>query len=112
MSSTEQGIFKYSKMNDKDKSYLVKLIGTLIAAVIAGIITGIIYTPGQPGLLSTGQIGFIIWVIAVLVLSYYIKIKFDLKDMSNQQIIRHGIFLGFLSYIFIWTIIFDYIIYS
>lgn len=108
MSSSIQGIQNYSKMNDKDKSYLVKLIGTMIMSVVASIVTAIVYQKGQPAGISTGWIGLIIWIISVLGFSYYIKIKFNLTEMSNSQIIRHGIFVGFLTYIYIWIVLFDY----
>lgn len=109
MSSSVQGIQNYSKMNDKDKSYLVKLIGTMIMAVVASIITAIVYQKGQPVGISTGWLGLIIWFVSVLVLSYFIKIKFNLSEMTNMQIIRHGIFVGFLTYLYIWIVLFDYL---
>ena len=110
MSTTPQGIFNYSKMNDRDKSYLVKLLGSLVLGVIAGITTGIIYTPGREGI-TTGWIGLLIFIVGFGLLSWYINEIYDLQEMSTQQIIRHGIFVSFLSYLWLWVVIFQFFIF-
>ena len=101
-----QGIQHFSKMNDKDKAYMIKLVAILVTAIFAGIITGSIYQENG----GIALIGFGLWLGVSLISSWYVKMKYDLSSMSNTQIIRHGIALGFLSYIFIWSIIFQFFI--
>lgn len=114
MSSTPQGIRNYSKMNDFDKSYLVKLLVTITMAFITGIITGTRYDPDNPpgySGLDNGSLGFLIWFITTLIMTYYIKTNFDLSDMTNVRIFRHGVAIGFLSFIFFWVVIFQFYVF-
>ncbi len=105
--STPQGIRNYSKMTDIDKAYLVKLLGTMIAALIAGIISGVTHTEG--GGTSTGLLGWFIWIAVSIGFTILIKIKFDLGDWTNIRIFRHGVFVGLLTYIYIWVTVFNFI---
>ena len=107
MSSTPQGIRNFSKMTEIDKAYLVKLLGTMAAAVIAGIISGVTHTEG--GGTSTGLWGWFIWLIASIGFTILIKFKYDLGDWNNIRIFRHGIFVGLLTYIYLWVTVFNYI---
>ncbi|MHA2250249.1 MAG: hypothetical protein ACXAD7_07800 [Candidatus Kariarchaeaceae archaeon] len=112
MSSSAGGIQNFSQMNDKDKAYLVKLVGTIIAAVISGIICGTQYSEEEGasfGASESGLTGFSIWFGVTLGFAYFIKAKYDLGEMTNQKIFRHGIFIGFLSYIFFWTVFFNFL---
>ena len=107
MSSTPQGIRNYSKMTDIDKAYLVKLLGTMGAALIAGIISGTTHTEGAGT--TTGLWGWALWLVASIGFTFLIKFKFDLGDWSNIRIFRHGVFVGLLTYIYIWVTVFNYI---
>ena len=103
--SSNPGIQNYSEMEDKDKAYLVKLLAVMVASIITGILTGLIYTPGT----SIAGIGFLVFFVVLLVMSFVIKTKFDLSDMNNVQIIRHGIMVCFLIFLFFWTTIFQFV---
>ena len=111
MSSNPQGIRNYSKMNDVDKSYLVKLLGTIFMAFVTGIVTGERYDalnpPGYTGI-SNSSLGFLIWFVTTMVLTFYIRNKFNLADMTDFRIFRHGVAIGFLSFIFFWVVIFQF----
>jgi len=108
--SNPTGILNYNKLNDRDKSYIVKLSGTIIAAILYGVIGGANYAneeiTGQPN----GRLGFLIWLLVTLALAQVIKMKFNLADMTDMQIFRHGVFVGFLSYLFFWIIFFNVVV--
>jgi len=108
MSKTASGIQNYAQMTDKDKSYLLKMLGTILVAILSGIITGSMYNSGST---STGAIGFSIWLASLLGFSAFIKFQFDLREMTDVQIVRHGILVGFFMYLFFWTVIFNYVIF-
>ncbi len=113
MSSNPQGIMNWNKMNDKDKSYLVKLLGVITASIITGIFTGIRYKASHDYTgISNGYLGLIIFLGISAILSYVIKIKFDLSEMTDIQIFRHGIMIGGISFLFFWTIIHNFIYFS
>jgi hypothetical protein len=108
MSSTPQGIRNYSKMTDIDKAYLVKLLGAMGAAIIAGIVTGVMYAPNEGA--PTGLVGSLLWLATTIGFTFLIKMNFDLGDWTNVRIFRHGVFVGLLTYLYIWVTIFNYII--
>ncbi|MHA2171421.1 MAG: hypothetical protein ACXAB7_16155 [Candidatus Kariarchaeaceae archaeon] len=115
MASSVSGIQNFSKMNDRDKSYLVKLVGTIIAAFIAGIVTGLFYSDSDDasfGGTDSSRFGWLLWLISSIGLSVFIKQKYDLGEMTNVQIFRHGIFVGLLNYIFFWTVIFNFLLFA
>lgn len=107
MSASPGGIQNFSEMDDKNKAYLVKLLSIMVLGVIIGFVTGTTYDPGNS---SPGSIGFLSFIFVELGLSYLVKRKYDLRDMSDTQIFRHGIALSLLIYIFIWAIIFNFLI--
>ncbi|MHA2033600.1 MAG: hypothetical protein ACW99A_05420 [Candidatus Kariarchaeaceae archaeon] len=110
--SKTQGIFNFSKMKDKEKSYLVKLIGTIITAFVVGIISAVFYEKdGSYDGQTMGRAGFLIWFLSTLALTYWIKFKYDLSDWNDKRIFRHGVFVGFLNYLFWWTVVFNMITY-
>ena len=108
--SKTQGIFNFSKMKDGEKAYLVKLIGTIVTAMTMGIISGTLYPDTIDGTTS-GRLGFFVWFITTLGLTYWIKFKYDLSDWNDKRIFRHGLFLGFLNYIFWWSVVFNLVRY-
>lgn len=115
MSANPTGIFNYSQLNDKDKAYIVKLSGILISAISMGIFSGLNYDPMGDGNIdgvAIGRLGFFVLLVMMLALSQFIKMKFNLSDMTNMQIFRHGIFVGFLSYLFFWTMIFNFFLFA
>ena len=108
--SKTQGIFNFSKMKDIEKSYVVKLGGTIIAAVVSGIISGIFYEPeGDFNGTTSTNVGFLIWFITTLGLTYWIKYKYDMGEWNDKRIFRHGIFMGFINYLFFWTVVFNFV---
>jgi len=109
--SKEQGIFNFSRMKDGEKSYLVKLIGIILASVIMGFISGVYYPETITGSQS-GQLGFLVWFLVNLGLTYWVKFKYDLSDWNDKRIFRHGLIVGLLQYLFWWTVIFNIIQYS
>ena len=110
MSSTPQGIFKFDEMNDKDKAYLVKLLAVIIASIFTALITGLRYEQAATGF-TNGWLGLTIFFSTSIGMAYYIKDRFDLADMSNMQIFRHGIAIGFFSFLWIWIIVFQFFIF-
>ena len=50
------------------------------------------------------------WNIYIIRNSYFLKSKYDLGEMTNSQIFRIGIVIGLLTYIFLWTVIFNFIV--
>ncbi|MCY3411659.1 MAG: hypothetical protein INQ03_08520 [Candidatus Heimdallarchaeota archaeon] len=112
MSSNPQGIRNWSKLNDFDRSYIVKFVGTIIAAIITGIITGLRSKAGADGGFTNGWLGWLIFIVVTGGLTYYIKANYDLKDMTDVRILRHGIFVGFLSYWYFWAVIYNFIIFG
>ena len=110
MSSQVQGVQNYSKMVDKDKAYLIKLLSAIGASVITGILTSILYDPNSTGGSSIGWIGLIIYIITLVVSSFFVKAKFRLdKEMTNGQIIRISIFMSFMTYVFLWIVLFNFL---
>ncbi len=107
--SKTQGIFNFSKMKDLEKAYLVKLSGTMIAAVIMGIISGLFYEKG--GSFDSTKVGFLMWFLVTLSLTYWIKYKYDMGEWNDKRIFRHGVFVGFLYYIFFWTVSYNFMQY-
>ena len=104
--SKTQGIFNFSKMKDLEKSYLVKLGGTIIAAFVSGIITGSLYKPnGDFNGTDSTRTGFLIWFLTTLGLTYWIKYKYDLGEWKDVRIFRHGVFIGFINFLFFWICI-------
>lgn len=112
MSANLSGIQHYSKLKDKDKAYIIKLSGILIASVIAGIISGVFYDKsGAFNARASGWTGLFIWIFTNVGLSLYVRKKFDLEPTTFWAVFRIAIFTGFFNYIFIWTVIFNYIIF-
>ncbi len=112
MAASVSGIQNFAKMNDKDKAYLVKLIGTIFAAIIAGIISGTQFSPDSSFSASdSATTGWLIWIISTLLLSWFIKFKYNLEGMTNLQIVRHGIMIGLLNYVFFWTVVFNFLLF-
>ena len=109
MSANPQGIFNYSKMNDIDKSYLVKIIATIILAIFTGIITGFMYEPNSTAI-SAGMIGFSLWLIGSVASIYILNLYFDMGDWTSVRVFRHGVFVSLLTYLFFWIVIFNFII--
>lgn len=106
MSSQVQGIQNFNKMEDKDKVYLIKLFVIIMGAILSGIITGLTYN----GEGNTWVIGFGIFILLEILISYFLKTKYDLGEMTNSQVFRIGIVIGLLTYIFLWTVIFNFIV--
>jgi hypothetical protein len=106
MSSTPAGILNYDKMEDKDKAYLLKLLASIGLSLISGIITGISFDEGA----NIWWLGFLLFFGVQAGSIPILKSRFDLKEMTDMQIFRHGIFVGLLMYIFFWTVIFDFLI--
>lgn len=107
--SKTQGIFNFSKMKDLEKAYVVKLAGTIITAFIMGIISGIFYE--ADGNFKSGRTGFAVWFLVTVGLTYWIKYKYDMGEWNDKRIFRHGIFIGFLNYLFFWTVTFNFVKY-
>jgi hypothetical protein len=92
-------------MEDKDKAYLVKLLTILVMAFFTGILTGSIY----PETGNIGRLGILIFLAASVGSSFFVKSKYDLSEMSDVQILRHGVIVTFLTYIFFWVTIFQFV---
>lgn len=107
MSSNPQGIRNWSKLNDKDRSYLVKLLGIIFVGIIMGFVSGYIYNTQENQ--SSGFLNLFVLLVTIAGLSYYIKKKFDLSDMTNSQIFRHAIMIGSLSYLFFMVVVFNFV---
>ena len=108
MSAEPQGIKNWSKLNDFNKSYLVKLLGTIFVAIITGIITGNRQLAGVEGI-TNGWLGLLILIGTLVGFSFLIKSQFDLSDMTDMRIIRHGILICSLSFLFFWVVVFNFI---
>lgn len=107
MSSTPAGILNYDKMEDKDKAYLLKLLASIVLSLIAGLITGIAF---EPKVTNLWWLGFLLYIGVQAGSIPVLKSRFDLHEMTDMQIFRHGIFVGLLMFIFFWTVVFDFLI--
>ena len=109
--SKTQGIFNFSKMKDGEKAYLVKLLGTITTAIIMGFISGLFYPDTIDGI-AIGRLGFFVWFLVTLGLTYWVKYKYDLSEWNDKRIFRHGVFIGFFHYLFWWTVWFNIVQFS
>lgn len=109
MAARNKGLRDFKNLDDDNKAYLVKLGGTIIVSMITGVISGLFYNEnGSYDAVTSGRVGFLIWFLATIGLSYFVKHKYNLKGKTNMQIFRIAIIMGFLCYIFFWTVVFDF----
>ena len=113
MSANLSGIQHYSKLKDKEKAYIIKFSGIIIASIIAGIISGVFYDKnGAFNAQASGRTGLLIWLLTNVGLSVYVRKKFDLEPTTFWAVFRIAIFVGFFNYIFIWAVVFNFIIFG
>lgn len=104
MSAKVSGIQNFSRLDDVDKVYMLKLIAILVGAILSGIISGSVYEPGT----RIAWIGFSSFFILFVGTSYAGKFYYNL-ELTNVQLLRQGIFLLFVIFIFFWVVIFNFV---
>ena len=109
MSTRQQGIWNFSKFNDKEKAFTLKYLVGIACGILAGVITGLIYSPEETGWL-VGLLGLAIFLGESVLISYFVKMQYKLEDPDFFVTWRHGIFTNLILYLFFWILIFNFFI--
>jgi hypothetical protein len=104
-------LFRFKELDNKEKAYYVRIMGSLTIGIISGIISGSIYVPGENALLIS-RIGFGLFWAQTFILAYFTRSFYNLNDWSHKKLIFHGLIVGFFFFLFFWIVIFNFMVVS
>ncbi|MDH5401514.1 MAG: hypothetical protein OEY49_03395 [Candidatus Heimdallarchaeota archaeon] len=110
-STTPAGLQNYSKISDRDKAYLFKILASIFGGLISGIVIGVNYD--TENFIGTWN-NFFFWFFFLLPnisLVPILKKQFNLEGMDNKKIFRHGIMVGFFLNLFFCTVVFNFFLF-
>lgn len=110
MSTQATSILKFSTLTDVDKAYYIKLGGGFFGGLLSGIIAGIIFNSSQDTLLMQ-YIGWGIYFLQLFGLTVLTNQMYDLGKWTFVRSLRHAILMTFLVYLYMWTTVFNFMIF-